>query len=145
MAPEGDQRVHDADSAGPAVKSTDMRTGVAKLYKDLVNGGPRSALRNQFHHIDIRLEVRCRHDQPPPVRADPLDIAGDVALLVLAVLQRSGFIGERKRAEEDVADRIPGKDQPNVALSAAELTETLQCLLGTDPAGEAGRRNVRQV
>src|SRR3954452_17825788 len=33
MAPEGDQRVHPP----PSVKSADMRRGVAKLYKELMN------------------------------------------------------------------------------------------------------------
>ena len=36
-----------------------------------------------------------RHHQPPAVRADPLDIAGDVALSVLAILQRAA---SRRRA-----------------------------------------------
>ena len=35
-----------------------------------------------------------RHQQPPAVRTDALDVAGDVALFVLAVLKRAGLIAE---------------------------------------------------
>ena len=46
------------------------------------------------------------HDQPPAVGADPLDIAGDVALLILAILKNAALVGEGERAEEYLADCV---------------------------------------
>ena len=73
--------------------------------------------------------MRRRHHQSPALRPDPLDIAGDVALLVLAILESPTFVGEDEGPEEDVADRIAGEDQSDITLGAAELAEPLQSAL----------------
>src|SRR5438067_7026370 len=78
------------------------------------------------------------HHQPPASGTDAIDIAGNVALLVLAILERAALVGEGERAEEDVADRVAGEDQADIALRAAELGETLKPMLGADLAGEGG-------
>ena len=67
-----------------------------------------------------------RHDQPPAVGADPLDIAGNIALLVLTVLERAAFVAKHERAEEDVADRVAGEDQAEVSLATGQLGQALQ-------------------
>jgi hypothetical protein len=42
MAPEGDQRFHATFARRSSVKSADMRPGVAKLYKEVVNAATRA-------------------------------------------------------------------------------------------------------
>ena len=80
--------------------------------------------------------MRLRHDEAPAIGTDPLDIAGDVAQLVLAILQRPVLVGEDKGSKEDVADGVAGKDQADIALSAVELRQALQLTLGPDSTGE---------
>src|SRR5436190_12204853 len=86
-----------------------------------------------------------RHDQPPAIGPDPLDIAGDIAVQVLAVLERAALVGEGKRAEEDVADRVAGEDHADIALRPTELAKALQRLLRTDAAGEARIGDIVEV
>ena len=84
-----------------------------------------------------------RHQQPPTVRADALDVTRDIALIVLAILQRARFIAEHQCAEEYIADGVAGENQADKALRSAELGEPLQRPLRMNPAGEGrvGRRN----
>ena len=70
--------------------------------------------------------MRLGHHQPPAVRPDPLDIAGNVPQLILAILKRARFVGEYERAEENIAESVAGKNQADIALCAAELTEALE-------------------
>ncbi len=81
-------------------------------------------------------EVRSRHDEPPAHGADPLDIAGDVAVLVGAILHRPALARQHQRPEEDLLDRVGGEDQPKLALHAAQHHEALQPAVRAHSAGE---------
>src|SRR5947209_2476080 len=89
--------------------------------------------------------MRLRHDQPPALGADPLNIASHIALLVLAILEDAALVGEGEGAEKNVADTIAGEDQPDIPLRAAKLAETLQRPFLTDAAGESGIRDKVEV
>src|SRR3954451_16138045 len=89
--------------------------------------------------------MRLRHDYPPSAWPDPLNIAGDVAHLVLAILQRSGLIAEDQSSQEDLPYRIAGKDQSDHALRPAELVEPLKPALGLHPAIEGGIGDIGQI
>src|SRR5260221_8797453 len=89
--------------------------------------------------------MRLRHDQPPAIGADPLNIASDIALLVLAILEDAAFVGEGERAEKDGADPIAREDQPDIALRAAKLAEPLQRPFRPDAARESGIRDKVEV
>src|SRR3954447_25326156 len=79
-----------------------------------------------------------RHDQPPPVRANPLEVTGDVAFLVLAILHRAPFIAEHERSEEHLADGVSWKKQPEITLRTVEPGQPLEAPFGPHTASEGG-------
>src|SRR5690348_11141597 len=84
--------------------------------------------------------MRLRKDDAPAVGADPVDIAGDVPQLVLAILQRARLVAQHERAEEDLVHCVAGEDQTDIALLATELVEALEAANDLDAAqpGRAG-------
>src|SRR5690242_16250565 len=78
---------------------------------------------NEFEYVELRFEIGFGHDQPPAPRADPLEVAGDVALLVEPILQPAMLVPEHECAEENFADRIAGEDDPDLALGSGQLAE----------------------
>ena len=65
-----------------------------------------------------------RHHQSPAVRADALDISGDVAGFVLAVLQRARFIAEHQCAEQHLTltlDQIARLDAASAEVERASV------------------------
>src|SRR6476620_2136492 len=86
-----------------------------------------------------------RHEQPPAIGTDPLNIASDVAVLVLAILKRAALICEGEGSEEDTPHRIAGEDDADIALRAAELAEALKCFLRSDAAVEARIGDIVQI
>src|SRR6185369_8019804 len=91
---------------------------------------------HQLDHVELGFEGRRGKHQPPAVRPDPFDIAGDVAGRVLPVLARLALVAEDQRAEEHLAHEVAGKNQPDRALRAGQLGEALEVALLVDPAHE---------
>ncbi len=89
--------------------------------------------------------MRLGHDQTPAVRADPLEITGDVAHLVLPVLQRACLVAEHQSAEKHLSNRVSREHQADVTLRAAELVEALQVALGLHPAVEGRVGDIGKV
>src|SRR5437660_11275361 len=85
------------------------------------------------------------HDQPPAAGTNSLDIAGDVAGLILAISPRPRFVAEHERAEEDLAHWVAGEEQADIALRAAHLAQELQVALWPDRAGEAAVSDVSEI
>ena len=73
--------------------------------------------------------MRLRHHQPPAIGADPLDISGDVALLVLVVLAAAvgSFVHERIQGSELVQLKATGHC-PNLS-APDETTEAISSFL----------------
>src|SRR5688572_3958194 len=78
---------------------------------------------NELHHINLRFEMRPRQQQPPAVRADPLDEAGDVALLIAAILHGAALVAKHQRAEEHLRIASPGKISPTCRCEPVSLAK----------------------
>ena len=85
-------------------------------------------------------KARPRHDHPPAGGPDALDEGGDVAVRVMAILHGPGLVAEHQRAEEHLAQRVAGEDQPDRPLRPGQLGEALQVALLLDAAGEGRDR-----
>ena len=57
--------------------------------------------RRQLQHLEDRSRLRAGDDEPESQRPHTFEDSGHVALRILAIGQRIGFVAERQRAEED--------------------------------------------
>src|SRR5690242_21032477 len=89
--------------------------------------------------------MRLGHHQAPAVRADALDVAGDVTGLVLPILKRALLVAEHQRAEEDLAYAVVGEDETDVTLGAAQLVESLEAAFGLHSASEGRISHVVEI
>src|ERR1044071_6016029 len=80
--------------------------------------------------------MRLRHHEPPSIRSNALDEAGDVAGLVLTVLHRALLVAEDKRAKQHLPHRIPRKHEAHDPLRSARFGEILDIAFRPDDADE---------
>src|SRR5690349_17420799 len=80
--------------------------------------------------------MRTRHDQPPPIGTDALDIADDIATIVLAILERPRLIAQDQRPEEDLTQQVAREYQAELSLRPIQLGQLLQVPLCGDGTGE---------
>ena len=85
-----------------------------------------------------------RHDQPPAVRADPFDEAGNVAVPVASVLHRALLVAEHERPQKHLPQIVAWKYRADLPLRAADLREFLQLTLWADAASKSGISHVVQ-
>src|SRR4029450_5006094 len=80
--------------------------------------------------------MRLRYHQPPAVRSNPLDERGDVAGLVLAVLNCALFVPENQASKQHLPQFIVWKDDTYKPLRTAQLAKILHLGALPDSAGE---------
>src|SRR5690349_10457549 len=93
---------------------------------------------DQLHHIQLGLEMRLRHHEPPAIRPDSFDETGDVACVILAVLHRPLLVAEDEGAQEDLTNCVTREYQPDNSLRSACLGEALYVAFGRDHACKTG-------
>ena len=82
--------------------------------------------RHQLHHVELGFEMRAGHDQPPAIGADPLDIAGDVAVRCRGHIASPRLIARAPGAEEHLRSASPAKISRAGAATPVSLAKLLQ-------------------